>query len=74
MEGDKGGDTTECSEEEVLEGVKLEADCSMECGEGEARKVSAVLHEMLGIAADWAENPTYVESEDPGPWPGSEAP
>ena len=41
------------------EGVKLEADCALECGEGElVRKVSAVLHEMLGMAADCAEKPT----------------
>ena len=58
MDGDWGGETRECNEEEVLEGVKLDADCIMEWGEGEARKVSAVLHEMLGMAADCAEKPT----------------
>ena len=41
----------------MLEGVKLEADCAMEWGEGEARKVSAVLQEMLGMEADCAEKP-----------------
>ena len=58
LDGDWGGETRECREEEVLEGVKLEGEAIMEWGEGEARKVSAVLQEMLGIAADWAENPT----------------
>ena len=53
------GEAREWRELEVEEGVKLEADCALECGEGElVRKVSAVLHEMLGMAADCAEKPT----------------
>ena len=52
MDGDRGGETRECreEEEEVLEGVKLEADCAMEWGEGEARKVSAVLQRGAGVS------------------------
>ena len=53
------GEAREWRELEGEERVKLEADCALECGEGElVRKVSAVLHEMLGMAADCAEKPT----------------
>ena len=41
----------------MLDAVKLEADCCMDDGEGEVSKVSAVLQDILGIEADWAEKP-----------------
>ena len=46
----------------VLEGVKLDKDWTMDCGEGEygggrVRGEAAVLQDMLGMEADWAEKP-----------------